>query len=84
MGRPTKYPDQFRNDALELVKTSGRPVAEVARLLGIAEATLWNWVRAARDAKERLSILMPYRSRIGRSCAGSVRRISSYEPMLRS
>ena len=40
MGRPNKYPDQFRRDALELVKTSGRPIAEVARSLGIAEGTL--------------------------------------------
>lgn len=50
MGRPSKYPDQFRQDALDLVKSSGRPTAEVARSLGIAEGTLWNWVRAARDA----------------------------------
>lgn len=50
MGRPSKYPDQFRKDALDLVKSSGRPTAEVARSLGIAEGTLWNWVRAARDA----------------------------------
>jgi transposase len=53
MGRPNKYPDQFRRDALELMKTSGRPIAEVARSLGIAEGTLWNWVRAARDAADR-------------------------------
>ena len=33
MGRPNKYPDQFRKDALELVKTSERPIAEVARSL---------------------------------------------------
>jgi len=48
MGRPNKYRDQFRKDALDLVKTSGRPIAEVARSLGIAEGTLWNWVRAGR------------------------------------
>lgn len=53
MGRPSKYPDQFRADALELVRTSGRPIAEVARSLGIAEGTLWNWARAARDADAR-------------------------------
>lgn len=53
MGRPNKYPDQFRRDALELVRTSGRPIAEVARSLDIAEGTLWNWVRAERDAAER-------------------------------
>ena len=36
MGRPNKYPDQFRTDALELLRTSQRPIAEVARSLGIA------------------------------------------------
>ena len=53
MGRPSKYPDHFRKDALELVKSSQRPIAEVARSLGIAEGTLWNWVRAERDAQAR-------------------------------
>jgi transposase len=53
MGRPTRYPEQFRRDALALVESSGPPVAEVARSLGIAEGTSWNWVRAARDASER-------------------------------
>lgn len=53
MGRPSKYPDSFRRDALELVKSSGRPIADVARSLGISEGTLWNWVKAARDADQR-------------------------------
>lgn len=55
MGRPNKYPDQFRKDAIELARSSGRPIAEVARSLNIAEGTLWNWVRAARDADSRAS-----------------------------
>lgn len=53
MGRPAKYPPEFRREALALVKSSGRPVAEVARSLEIAEATLWNWVKADREAIER-------------------------------
>ena len=53
MGRPAKYPEQFRQDALALVQWSGRPVAEVARSLGMAEGTLWNWVHASRDGAER-------------------------------
>lgn len=53
MGRPNKYPEQFRKDAIELVRSSERPIAEIARSLGIAEGTLWNWVRAARDADAR-------------------------------
>ena len=53
MGRPAKYPEQFRRDALALVESSGRPIAEVARSLGIAEGTLWNWVKQARLDAER-------------------------------
>ena len=53
MGRPQKYPDKFRKGALELVRSSGRPIAEVARSLGINEGTLWNWVKQSRDANIR-------------------------------
>lgn len=53
MGRPAKYPAEFRREAIALVKSSGRPVAEVARSLEIAEGTLWNWVKADREANER-------------------------------
>lgn len=42
MGRPAKYPPEFRREAIALVKSSGRAVAEVARSLEIAEGTLWN------------------------------------------
>jgi transposase len=47
VSRPSKYPEQFRRDAVELVRTSGRPVAEVARELGINHETLRTWVIAA-------------------------------------
>ena len=53
MGRPMKYPTEFRREAIALVKSSGRPVDEVARSLEIAEGTLWNWVKLDREASER-------------------------------
>ena len=55
MGRPAEYPPEFRREAIALVKSSGRAVAEVARSLEIAEGTLWNWVKADREAAERRS-----------------------------
>lgn len=32
------------------MRSSGRPIADVARSLGISDATLWNWVKKAREA----------------------------------
>lgn len=53
MGRPSKYPPEFRAEAVELVKSSGRPVAEVARSLDLSDTTLGNWVKADRERRER-------------------------------
>lgn len=53
MGRPTKYPPEFRAEAVELVRTSGRPRVEVARSLGISDSTLAKWVYADREARRR-------------------------------
>jgi len=52
VGRPVKYPSEFRREAVALVKSSGRPIAEVARSLSIAEGTLWNWVKLDRQRAE--------------------------------
>ena len=53
MGRPSKYPPEFRREAVELVRTSGRPRVEIARSLGISDNTLANWVTADRERRER-------------------------------
>lgn len=53
MGRSSKYPPEFRREAVELVLTSGRPRVEIARSLGVADNTLGNWVRAEREARAR-------------------------------
>jgi transposase len=45
LGRPSKYTDEFRRDAVDLVRSTGRPVNEVARELGLSHETLRNWVR---------------------------------------
>lgn len=47
MPRSSKYPEQFRKDAVELVRTSDRPLRHVARDLGVNHETLRNWVKTA-------------------------------------
>lgn len=47
------YPEQFRREALELVR-GGRSVADVAQSLGVSQQTLRNWRRQGeRDRGER-------------------------------
>lgn len=53
MGRPSKYPLEFRREAVELVKSSDRPRVELARSLGISDSTLANWVNDERDRQRR-------------------------------
>ncbi len=48
MGRPSKYSPEFREQAVELVRATGKTVAEVARDLQINDTTLGNWVKADR------------------------------------
>lgn len=49
-----KFSDEFKRDAVEFVRSSGRPIADVAAELGIHDSTLGNWVRRAQvDEGER-------------------------------
>jgi len=54
-----KFDAEFREGAVRLVHETGRPIAQVARDLGINEGTLGNWVardqvvRAGRDGLSR-------------------------------
>ena len=45
-----KYTQEYKDEAVELVISSGRPIAEIARNLGINEGTLGNWVLAAKKS----------------------------------
>lgn len=47
-----RYSDEYKRDAIELVRSSGRTVTEVARELGISSESLRGWVKKARAAQE--------------------------------
>ena len=49
-GKYQKFKPEFREEAARLVVGNGRPIAEVARELGVGETTLGNWVKRYREA----------------------------------
>lgn len=48
-----RYTDEFKSEAVQLVRDSGRPVAQVARELGISDNVLYRWVSEERDTQSR-------------------------------
>ena len=52
MGRPSRYPEEFRREAVELYRSSDRSRVEVARSLGISDGSLAAWVKQAREEAE--------------------------------
>ncbi|MFM9709127.1 transposase [Streptomyces galilaeus] len=47
-----RYSDEYKRDAIELVRSSGRTVTAVARELGISSESLRGWVKKARAAQD--------------------------------
>lgn len=59
MGRYRTFTAEYREEAVKMVIETGRPIAAVARDLGINEGTLGNWVNKYRHdhpASEDLNI----------------------------
>lgn len=56
MPRPSKYPEEFRRDAVALVRSSpSRPLREIGRELGVNHETLRGWVNAAKRAEQHVA-----------------------------
>jgi len=47
--RRKKFSPEYREEAVKLVIDSSRPIAQVARELGLNEGTLGNWVNTYRQ-----------------------------------
>ena len=45
-----KFDEDFKQGAVALVTQTGKPIAQVARELGVNEGTLGNWCAKARGA----------------------------------
>ena len=48
MGRPALHSEEFRRDAVALVRSSHKSIAQVAAELGVNRETLRSWVRRAQ------------------------------------
>ena len=60
------FSPEFREDAVKLVIDTSRPIAQVARELGIGEGTLGNWVATYRrdHAGEEPPLVVSDRARL--------------------
>lgn len=66
---PTKppYPPEFRREAVQLARSAGRSIAQVARDLGVSNQTLRTWIKQADvDAGKREGLTTDEREELRR------------------
>jgi transposase len=52
-----QYPPQFKAEAVQLVRSSGRSISQIAKDLGVSGNSLRNWVKQAQiDQGERAGL----------------------------
>jgi transposase len=61
-----RFDREFREGAVRIVRETGKPIAEVARDLGIGAGTLGNWMNRDRLARgETEALTVDERARLG-------------------
>jgi transposase len=64
-GNRRRFTEEFKRDAVQLVRATGRPIAQIAQELGIYDSTLGNWVRQDRiDRGEAEGLTTEERARL--------------------
>src|SRR6266487_3801551 len=70
-----KFDEDFKEGAVRLVRETGRPIAQVARELGINDGTLGNWMNRDRRRAGDGAVSADERAELSRlicvECAGS-------------
>ena len=52
-----RHNDEFKREAVRLARSSGKPLSQIARELGISDSTLHDWIRKADEAdRQGLSV----------------------------
>src|SRR3954447_9849847 len=71
-----KFSPQFKAEAVQMVLETGKPIAEVARDLGINEGTLGNWVNIwRRENPEPTTELTPVERARVKEMEDEIRRL---------
>src|SRR3712207_5570517 len=71
-----KFSPQFKAEAVQMVLETGKPIAEIARDLGIHEGTLGNWVNIwRRENPEPTTELTPVERARVKETEGEIRRL---------
>ena len=47
------YTPEFKLEAVQLVKSSGKPLSQIARDLGVSETALYNWCKQLAEQGEQ-------------------------------
>ncbi len=61
------YPAEFKEEAVRLARSSGKPVAQIARELGVSYESLRHWIEQSEiDSGERQGLTLGEREELSR------------------
>ena len=85
MPRSRKYPPELKQRAVRTVLASGRPIAQVAKDLGVGAESLRGWVRQAQaDAGERAEQLTSVEGEELKMLRGEVKELRRANEILKA